>query len=568
MRVRVVMLAAVVAASLVAATPAPAIVRGANTSSPWLIGIHTGQTPTTANQHCSGALVAPQWVLTAKHCLDTNMNGTIGAGEFQPTALWFNHRSELGLPAIQGVSAVLYPQNDLALVRLLSAVGAVDPLQLATAKPAVGATVTVFGWGGATQSTGKGAVPSRGQEAQFKVTGVATATGPDLTYRAATSAETCGGDDGGPVVLRTATTAKLVAVHTNSPAGCGVNTGNAAGSRIETALAWVRGIVKPQFGWAVGTQPGTALYSPSNAFSYNSTGGAINIKRTGTGLYEVEFAGLAPGGDSSGNPQVSSYGVTTNRCVTSGFYTQSQSLVLGVVCRNAAGTETDGNFVAQWYRAGAGNSFKGGYTFTTSDGAPQPSVGNTYNSKGGAVQVAKESTGVYSVKFVGFTGNNGTVAITSFGRSSPPADCNLDSWAGDTIYVACVNPSGVLTDERFSVRFTAKHTAAAYGKGAYAFANGTSSAVPYEPPAPFAYKASAGAMTIQRLDPGLYQVYIPNMKGLNSTSALVTAHGNAVATCHARDWIGNATEVAVNVLCQNHAGAPLDSQFTLSYLAS
>lgn len=54
-------------------------------------------------------------------------------------------------------------------------------------------------------------------------------------------------------------------------------------------------------------------YTPNPLFAYNSTGGAVTITRTGTGLYLVTFVGLgatstgATGAGSGGNAQVSSY---------------------------------------------------------------------------------------------------------------------------------------------------------------------------------------------------------------------------------------------------------------------
>ncbi len=49
-------------------------------------------------------------------------------------------------------------------------------------------------------------------------------------------------------------------------------------------------------------------YTNNPLFAYNSTGGAVTITRTGTGLYLVTFVGLgASGTGSGGNAQVSSY---------------------------------------------------------------------------------------------------------------------------------------------------------------------------------------------------------------------------------------------------------------------
>lgn len=54
-------------------------------------------------------------------------------------------------------------------------------------------------------------------------------------------------------------------------------------------------------GYAWADQPMNANYTPNAQFSFNSSGGPININRVGIGAYTVTFAGIGGGGPAGGN---------------------------------------------------------------------------------------------------------------------------------------------------------------------------------------------------------------------------------------------------------------------------
>jgi secreted trypsin-like serine protease len=98
---------------------------------------------------CSGALVAPDWIVSAGHCFhdvnDKRINGkppytmTVTIGKLKD--------NDPGGHTAEVVDVRQSPMNDLAVARLSTPVRDIVPITLAEAPPAVGEQLQFAGWG-------------------------------------------------------------------------------------------------------------------------------------------------------------------------------------------------------------------------------------------------------------------------------------------------------------------------------------------------------------------------------------------------------------------------------------
>lgn len=119
---------ALVAPSTAAAAPNPIIGGGYVSSAPWAAAVFSN-----GSFVCSGTIIAPQWVLTARHCVGGSMSVRVGSV----------YRNSGGVT--RSVSAA-YARYDVALLRLSSSVST-SYVTLAWSDPPVGSTNSIYGWG-------------------------------------------------------------------------------------------------------------------------------------------------------------------------------------------------------------------------------------------------------------------------------------------------------------------------------------------------------------------------------------------------------------------------------------
>ncbi|MCG3749154.1 MULTISPECIES: trypsin-like serine protease [unclassified Amycolatopsis] len=168
----------------------PAIIGGGYASNaPWAARLFVN-----GQQNCTATIIAPQYILTAKHCVASSGTYTFRIGSLDQSS---------GGTMATGAAITRYPgAADLAIVRLSSSVNATySPLGTSTDVRA-GQTVQVYGWGATSRCGSEINCQSR----YLKVANVRVTTPSCSDYEGgvavcATYGDgiTAGGDSGGPM---------------------------------------------------------------------------------------------------------------------------------------------------------------------------------------------------------------------------------------------------------------------------------------------------------------------------------------------------------------------------------
>nr|WP_025357110.1 trypsin-like serine protease [Kutzneria albida] len=187
---------AVVGAVLALAAPAaasganPAIIGGSYaTSGPWAARMFVD-----GQQACSATIIAPTWILTARHCAEAGNSYSFRVGSLDQTT---------GGTVANGVDAVINPNGaDLALIQLDQSVQATYSPLGGTGDVSVGQTVQVYGWGATSRCGSEINCQSRRLKvASVRVNSVNSqdnfgGVSVQATYG---NGITAGGDSGGPM---------------------------------------------------------------------------------------------------------------------------------------------------------------------------------------------------------------------------------------------------------------------------------------------------------------------------------------------------------------------------------
>ncbi|MEV6684067.1 RICIN domain-containing protein [Streptomyces sp. NPDC051130] len=189
---------------------------------------------------CSGALVDPQWVLTAASCF---RNGTapVPAGKPAEKTTVTVGRTDLSQPSgtvVEAVELVPHADRDLVMVKLAWRVVGVQPVKVASTAPAIGEQVTALGFG----RTKTEWVPDKAHVGMFTVASVEAGT---VNLSASGDAVICKGDTGGPALRLKDGRLELAAVNSLSWQGGCLGTDpaetrtGAVEARVDDVAPWI-----------------------------------------------------------------------------------------------------------------------------------------------------------------------------------------------------------------------------------------------------------------------------------------------------------------------------------------
>jgi secreted trypsin-like serine protease len=165
------------------------IIGGGNASNaPWAARLFVN-----GRQNCSATIIAPTFILTAKHCVSSSGTYTFRIGSLDQTS---------GGTLATGTTISRNPTADIAIVRLdRSVAGTYSPLGT-TANVTAGQTVQIYGWG--ATCTGQPEINCQSRLLKVANVRVTTVNGRDAYGGIAVSATringiAAGGDSGGPM---------------------------------------------------------------------------------------------------------------------------------------------------------------------------------------------------------------------------------------------------------------------------------------------------------------------------------------------------------------------------------
>ncbi|MET9954410.1 trypsin-like serine protease [Streptomyces sp. NPDC006339] len=240
---------------------------------------------------CTGALIDPLWVLTAKNCFTSAGIPATGAPALATTVtVGRTDLNQTSGSVQQAMEVFAHPDRDLALIRLAHPVTAPDakPVRLATVPAAAGEKLTKAGFG----RTKTEWVPARLHTGTFRVV---STTDKNIHLDGSDTATVCQGDAGSPTLRTIDGTTELVAVNSRSwQGGClGTDPSEQRTSALDTRVDDVR----PWFQEIRATRPLSRLYA---------IGGDSQIY-TATGTYDTagDWTAFAPVPGSSSMKQIS-----------------------------------------------------------------------------------------------------------------------------------------------------------------------------------------------------------------------------------------------------------------------
>ena len=220
------------------------------------------------------------------------------------------------------------------------------------------------------------------------------------------------------------------------------------------ADAYFTALVTRNYGdlaFAYASQPTAASYAPPAAQSWNP-GGAINVARGGVGTYLVTFTDLGTlTAGSGGHVQVSAVGTSSAHCKVLNW-SGTPNLAVNVRCFSSAGAPIDSKFNVLFLLPAPRLAFVWAEQPQTGSYSPQSRY--RFNPSGGPVTITRIGLGSYTVAWLGADPqiiDGGDVQVTAYGTGN--AQCKVERWGGDNVWVRCFGPTGAPMDSQFTALY-------------------------------------------------------------------------------------------------------------------
>ncbi|HET6679561.1 MAG TPA: Ig-like domain-containing protein [Gemmatimonadaceae bacterium] len=323
-----------------------------------------------------------------------------------------------------------------------------------------------------------------------------------------------------------------------------------------------------RFGYVWASDASSPAYTPTTAWSYNTSGTPATIARPSQGSYEVTFPGFAKESWSREVVMVSAYGTLNRTCQVGAWDSNGADLVAHVHCFLPDGQPGDSPFTVMVADAG---TIDGRFGFALIEPVPSsvprsPDPRFSGNSSGGAITWTEQAEGRYRVRFAGLSRTAGdnpeTMIASAFGDQ--PRRCNIAVWNNDgtdlIVDVQCRTMTGELVATPFVIMMVDNGRVGQ--RAGFAWADDPD-ADSYPINNGYMYSTSGGAITATRTSTGDYAVVFDGLTrsgGGVRESVFVTSYSTN-GYCNVREWQIIDSKTTANVACYAIDGTPLDMRF-------